>query len=135
MRRHYSNCVTYGGGKYDVAYGRDEAMLGGLALGAKASIGNAFCFAAGVYHRLRAAFFAGDLATARKEQALANSVVNLMNDAAFASGGGLVVSRHIMERKGVRLGPPRLPLTPLSAAQTAAIDAELKRMDYFSWCD
>ena len=32
---HYSNCVTHGGGKYDVAYGRDEAMLGGLALGAK----------------------------------------------------------------------------------------------------
>lgn len=34
--RHYSNCVRYAGGKYDVVYGRDEAMLGGLATGAKA---------------------------------------------------------------------------------------------------
>jgi dihydrodipicolinate synthase/N-acetylneuraminate lyase len=40
-------------------------MLGGLATGAKASIGNAFCFSAGIYHRLRAAFFRGDMETAR----------------------------------------------------------------------
>ena len=35
-------------------------MLGGLAIGAKGSIGNGFNFAAGVYQRLRRAFFAGD---------------------------------------------------------------------------
>ena len=110
-------------------------MLGGLALGAKASIGNAFCFVAGVYHRLRAAFFKGDLVEARAQQAIANSVVNLMNANAFAAAGGLVVSRHIMERKGVRLGPPRQPLVPLTPAQVVAIDEELKRMDFFAWCD
>ena len=99
-----------------MTYGRDEAMLGGLALGAKASIGNAFCFVAGVYHRLRAAFFKGDLVEARAQQAIANSVVNLMNANAFAAAGGLVVSRHIMERKGVRLGPPRQPLRYKHAA-------------------
>ena len=64
----YSNTLNIGGGKYDIAYGRDEAMLGGLAIGAKGSIGNGFNFAAGVYQRLRRAFFAGDLAAARVEQ-------------------------------------------------------------------
>src|SRR4051794_16255044 len=100
-------------------------MLGGLALGATGSIGNAFCFAAGVYHRLRASFFKGDLPGARAQQAVANSVVNLMSDNAFASAGGLVVARRIMELKGIKLGPPRLPLMPLSAAQSTLLDAEL----------
>ena len=74
----YSNCVNHAGGRYDCAYGRDEAMLGGLATGATASIGNAFCFCANIYHRLRAAFFAGDMVTARKEQARSCSVVDVM---------------------------------------------------------
>lgn len=64
-----------------MAYGRDEAMLGGLATGAKASIGNAFCFSAGVYHRMRAAFFSGDVATAQAEQGRSCTVVNMMQEA------------------------------------------------------
>ena len=56
-------------------------MLGGLATGAKASIGNAFCFSAGIYHRLRAAFFKGDMATAQAEQGRSCTVVNMMQEA------------------------------------------------------
>ena len=126
--------MAHAGGRYDMCYGRDEAMLGGLALGAKSSIGNAFCFDAGIYHRLRAAFFKGDVAGARAEQVLANSVVNVMNDARFG-GNGLVISRHILEMKGVKMGPPRMPHVPMTAGQTAALEAELKRIGYFSWCD
>ena len=74
----YSNTLNIGGGKYDIAYGRDEAMLGGLAIGAKGSIGNGFNFAAGVYQRLRRAFFAGDLAAARVEQQRANLTIDMM---------------------------------------------------------
>lgn len=133
--RHYDNCVRYGGGKYDVAYGRDEAMLGGLALGAKGSIGNAFNFAAGVYQRMRKAFFAGDMETARFEQGRANAVVNIMNDARFG-GAGLVVSRAIYELKGkVKLGPVRAPHLPMTADQQAALRAELDAIKFFEWCD
>jgi dihydrodipicolinate synthase/N-acetylneuraminate lyase len=53
-------------------------MLGGLAIGAKGSIGNGFNFAAGVYQRLRRAFFAGDLAAARVEQQRANLTIDMM---------------------------------------------------------
>lgn len=131
----FSNCVAGYAGKYDIAYGRDEAMLGGLALGALGSIGNAFCFNAGVYQRLRKAFFAGDLATARAEQARANSVINIMNDARFG-GHGLSVSRAIFEMKGtVPLGPPTPPLPRLTDAQRAALKAELDRIKFFEWCD
>lgn len=49
----YGLCRARHGGLYDCAYGRDEAMLGGLATGAVSSIGNGFCYMANVYHRLR----------------------------------------------------------------------------------
>ena len=131
----YSNCVRASGGKYDIAYGRDEAMLAGLATGARGSIGNAFNMVAGVYQRLRRAFFAGDLATARDEQHRANMVVDIMNDPRFG-GSSLPTGRAIYEMKGaVKLGPPRMPLVPLTPAQTAALAAELKRIGFFDWCD
>jgi N-acetylneuraminate lyase len=123
------------GGIYDIAYGRDEAMLAGLATGAKGSIGNGFNFAAGVYQRLRRAFFAGDLATARDEQHRANITVDIMNDARFG-GSGLPTSRVMYEMKGsVKLGPPRAPIVALNAEQAALLKADLTACGFFSWCD
>ena len=132
--RHFANCVQYDGGKYDIAYGRDEAILGGMATGAKASIGNAFCFAAGVCHRIRKAFFAGDLATARIEQGRVNSFVNVLTDARFG-GNLLVTARHVMEMKGIKMGPPRQPHVPMTPEQVKGLEEELKAIRFFEWCD
>lgn len=131
----YANCINNFGGKYDMCYGRDEAMLGGLATGALGSIGNGFNFAPGPYQRMRKAFYGGDMATARKEQALANTTVNIMNDPRFG-GNGLAVSRVMYEMKGaVTLGPPRTPLPPMSPEQVSALKAELDKVGFFTWCD
>jgi N-acetylneuraminate lyase len=131
----YSNCVAYAGGKYDIAYGRDEAMLGGLATGARGSIGNGFNFAAGVYQRLRRAFFAGDLEAARLEQRRANLTIDMMNSAKYG-GNGLATSRRMYEMKGtVKLGPPRAPIFALSAEQDALLKADLDACGFFSWAD
>lgn len=132
---HYVNCQQYAGGKYDIAYGRDEAILGGMASGAKASIGNAFCFAAGVCHRIRKAFFAGDLPTAREEQGRVNAFVNVLTDARFGGGNLLVTARHVMELKGIKLGPVRQPHVPLTPEQAKDLEAELNKIGFFSWCD
>jgi len=133
--RHYDNVVRYRDGRYDVAYGRDEAALAGLAVGAHGHIGNAFNFCAGLFHRLRAAFAAGDLATARKEQGRANALVNMMNSAKYG-GQGLAINRYMYELKGaVKLGPPRAPIVPLTAEQKAALHKDLTEMGYFDWCD
>lgn len=132
---YYSNCIHEYGGRYDMCYGRDEAMLGGLATGALGSIGNGFNFAAGVYQRLRKAFYAGDMATARLEQHRANITVNIMNDPRFGPHG-LSTSRVMYEMKGgVKLGPPRAPLPALTDAHRAALKAELDRVGFFTWCD
>lgn len=79
----FANCLTYKEGKYDVLYARDEATLGGVATGARGHIGNAFNYAAGLYHRLRAAFAAGDIKAARLEQERANKLVLMMQDAKY----------------------------------------------------
>lgn len=110
-------------------------MLGGLATGAKGSIGNGFNFAAGVYQRLRRAFFAGDLATARLEQGRANLTIDMMNSAKYG-GNGLATSRLMYEMKGtVKLGPPRAPIVALNAEQAALLKADLDACGFFGWAD
>ena len=132
---YFENCVSYKDGLYDIAYGRDECLLAGLATGAKGHIGNGFNFAAGPYQRLRAAFAKGDIASARKEQHLANMTVNIMNDPKFG-GAGLVTSRKMYEMKGsVKLGPPRAPFAPMTGDQEKALKAHLTEVGFFEWCD
>jgi N-acetylneuraminate lyase len=132
---YFMNCLRQSGGIYDIAYGRDECLLAGLATGAKGHIGNGFNFAAGVYQRIREAFAAGDVATAQMWQERANTTVNIMNDARFG-GQGLAISRLMYEWKGaVRLGPPRAPFSPLTPPQQKALEEELKRVGFFQWCD
>jgi N-acetylneuraminate lyase len=134
---YYENCLTYRDGLYDICYGRDECLLSGLVLGARGHIGNGFNFAPGVYQRCRAAFAAGDLATARAEQHRANYTVNTINDARFGPHS-LSTARLMYELKSkgaVVLGPPRAPFAPLTEAQAAALKAELTASGYFEWCD
>lgn len=89
---------------------------------------------AGVCHRIRKAFFAGDLATARLEQQRVNDAVNVMTDGRFG-GNLLVTARHVMELKGIRMGPPRAPHVPMTPEQTAAFEAELKRIGFWEWAN
>ena len=130
----YGNCVEYAGGKYDIAYGRDEAMLGGLALGAKGSVGNGFNWAAGVYQRMRKAFYAGDLVTAREEQKKSRLIVDTIFDAAYG-GNSLATSRVLYEYKNpsVKLGPPRLPIIELTPAQKKALIEKLEEIKFKTW--
>lgn len=123
-----------GGKKYDLLYGRDEAMVAALAVGAKSSIGNGFCYAAGVYHRLRAAFFKGDLAGAMKEQERILAMINVLTDPRFG-GDQLVTSRHLLELRGVQMGPVRTPHESMTPAQVKELDAELNKIGFWEWCD
>ena len=132
---YFENCLTWREGLYDIAYGRDECLLSGVVLGSKGHIGNGFNFAPGVYQRIRSAFAAGDIAKARKEQHLANYTVNTMNDPRFGPWS-LSTARVMYELKGgVKLGPPRAPFEPLTAAQTQALKEELTTSGYFQWSD
>jgi len=99
------------------------------------SIGNGFNFMAGSYQRLRAAFFAGDMAAALAEQERINEVVCLMHSPAYGSNL-LATSRVMYEMKGkVKLGPARAPHVPLTPDQVARLKAECDALKLFEWCD
>ena len=127
--------MRYRDGFYDVPYGRDECAIAGLAVGAQGHIGNAFNYCAGLFERLRAAFAAGDMKTARMEQGRANAVINMMFSGKYGPSS-LSVNREMFELKGaVKLGPVRMPHVPLTDAQKAALKADLTAMGFFDWCD
>lgn len=121
----YQLCLQSG---LDIPWGIDEHMLGALAMGAKGAVGSSFNFAAPVYHRLIAAFEAGDMETARKEQMRSVQLIELL-----ASYGYMAAAKATMGFLGVDVGSPRLPNTSLSPAQSEELREKLELIGFFEW--
>lgn len=119
-------CIGLDGGEFDVLFGSDECLLAGLCLGIRGAVGSTYNFAAPVYHRIRAAFDKGDLATARAEQSKSIALIKTL-----ASFGFLPASKAVMGMLGVDCGPVRSPLHKLSAAQRVALWERLESLDVF----
>ncbi|HEX9792521.1 MAG TPA: dihydrodipicolinate synthase family protein [Planctomycetota bacterium] len=124
----YLRCLRCMDGVFEVGWGSDEALLAGLALGARFAVGSTYNFAAPLYQRLIAAFQAGELEQARVEQERSAQMV-----AALARHGFLPAARALMDMIGVAVGPPRLPLLPVGDAARTALRAELTALGFFEW--
>lgn len=108
------------GGRWDIPWGTDEALLAALALGARTAVGSTYNFAAPVYHRMLGALGRGDWAAARAEQLRSARIVQVL-----ARHGYLGASKALMRRLGVPVGPVRLPLSNPSTDAESALLAEL----------
>ncbi|HEY6170135.1 MAG TPA: dihydrodipicolinate synthase family protein, partial [Verrucomicrobiae bacterium] len=115
-------------GRWDVPFGVDEHLLGGLAMGAKGAVGSGFNFAAPVYRRLLNAFAAGDLATARAEQLRGVQLIELL-----AGFGYMAAAKATMTMLGVEVGPARLPNSNLAPAQLKELRGKLESLGFFEW--
>jgi len=115
-------------GNFDLPWGNDEYLLAALALGAVGAVGSTYCFAAPVYHRLMAAFAAGDLATARQEQYRSCQLVQTL-----AGFGYMGAAKATMKMLGVEVGPARLPNANLASGQVKELRAKLKSLGFFDW--
>ena len=124
----YQYCLRADAGRWDVPYGLDEYMLGALAMGAQGAVGSGFNFAAPVYHRLCAAFAAGDMAAAREEQFRGVQLIKRLD-----SFGYMAAAKATMGMLGVEVGPPRLPNAALTAKQHTTLRAELETLGFFDW--
>jgi len=110
--------------------GADEAYLAGLAIGYRAAIGSTYGFAAPLYHRVRAAFAAGEWDEARLWQA---RVIEMIRTIFAACGrGGL---KAMMALVGVNCGPPRWPIRPVSSKQQETLRRALEQMGWFEWME
>ena len=111
------------GGKWDVPFGVDQQLLGALVLGARGAVGSGYNFAAPLYQRLLSSFFAGDLVTARAEQFRGAQLTQILS-----RYGYMAASKAYMGMLDIPVGPPRLPIAPLSADEAQRLRQELQSL-------
>ncbi len=119
-------CVELAGDRLTVLFGRTETLLSGLVLGVAGSIGGPYNAAAPLFLRIWRAYRASDLDEARRLQARGRRLGVLTKQY-----GGLPALKAMMPMVGLDCGPVRSPLTPLSEAQAAALERDLRAEGYF----
>lgn len=118
--------LEFADGRFDILSGRDEMLLAALATGARGAIGSTYNFAAPLYRRLMAAFQAGDLAEARRCQALSVAMIR-----AIFHRGGQAGMKAAMNLIGPDCGPARLPLVTCGPQQVAKLERDLRTIGFF----
>lgn len=124
----YQQCLQEAGEKLDVSFGRDEALLAALAMGARSAVGSTYNYSAAIYLKMMKAFEAGDMAGARMWSHRAIEAIDVL-----VRHGGLRCGKAIMEMVGVDAGPARAPIAAVSREERAEIHGELERMGFFEW--
>ncbi len=124
----FQECLELDGGRFDVVFGFDEMLLGGLAVGAKAAIGSTYNLAAPLYSRIIDAFEQGQFTEARRLQALSIRLIRALCRGPFHSS-----AKAVLTMQGLPAGPCRRPLQRLTAEQEQELRSELQAMDFFEW--
>lgn len=102
------------GGRFDMLWGRDEMLLGALAMGAEGGVGSTYNLTSPLYLKLIDAFQRNDLQTARDLQIQAAILINAMAD----SGNFFSALKAILQAQGLPITPAtRNPLRPLTSEQ------------------
>lgn len=117
-------------GAPDMLFGCDEELLEGWELGCRGAVGSTYNFAAPIYHRVMAAYAAGDLEKAQRWQARSLEMVETI-----ASHGFMQSAKAVMHWVGVDCGPARPPLPQQSAKQLETLRGELEVLGFFEWID
>lgn len=121
----YLACLGFEDGRFDIVFGRDEALVPALAIGAKGAIGSTYNFLAPQFQDAIAAFRAGDLPAATAHQSGINEVIDVM-----IRHGGLPAGKAMMSLLGQDLGPVRLPLKSVSGTAMDQLRTDLKLVSF-----
>ncbi len=124
----YRRTLDVAGDHFDLPWGVDEALLAGLALGARGAVGSTYNFAPQLSVLLRAAFERGDLEEARRRQSQSIALID-----ALAAIGYMGAAKALMARLGVPVGPARLPHANPTAVQVDALMAQLAAIGFAEW--
>jgi N-acetylneuraminate lyase len=124
----YRRCLDVDGGRFDLPWGIDEALLGALATGARGGVGSTYNWAPKLYTELRRAFDAGEMDTARRWQSVSVAMVD-----AIAATGFMGTAKALMARLGVPVGPARQPHGNPRRDQVDALVATLATLGFETW--
>lgn len=123
----YGLAQAFQGERFDLLFGRDEALLCGLALGARGAVGSTYNFAAPLYTGLMEAFDRGDLKRARTRQRKAQEMIRALFRAGPSIHGAM---KPLMKAAGIDCGPVRPPLAYPAPEEQAALLRALDRIGY-----
>jgi N-acetylneuraminate lyase len=124
----YRRALDVASDRYDLPWGIDEALLGGLATGARGGVGSTYNFAPKLYVALRQAFERGNFGEARRLQSLSIAMID-----AIAATGYMGTAKALVSRLGVPVGPARPPLTNPSAADVDRLMTRLTELGFAEW--
>ena len=116
----YTSCVNYANKKYEVMWGRDESLLGALAVGGRAGIGSTYNYAMPLYQKLISAFKNGDMETAAACQQQSIDMIALLG-----KYGGMATGKEFMRAVGIDCGGFRLPFRDMHKDLNAAFQEDL----------
>jgi len=122
----YQACVNYKNGKFDILFGYDEMLLPALAVGAKGAIGSTYTFAAPLYLKVIKLYNEG-----KRDEAAAMQLHSVNMVRALVKYPPIPAQRAIMKMEGMELGDCRLPLEPLSEAQSTQFKTSLNEIGFF----
>jgi len=125
----FLSCINFQNGKYDMLWGRDENMLPALAVGAKASVGSTFNYAAPLYYNLIDAFNTGDLAKAQLLQQQSIDMIRLLG-----KYGGIATGKAYMKLIGLNCGGFRLPVKNMSDTEFEQFRNDTKQIGFNNFC-
>ncbi|MBF0245686.1 MAG: dihydrodipicolinate synthase family protein [Planctomycetes bacterium] len=119
----YQDALRLENGRYDLLWGRDEMLLGALALGAVGGVGSTYNIINPLYLQLIQAFKDGNLILARDLQASATAIINIL----AASGNFFSALKAVLQSQGVPLTPmTRSPLRLLSNEKANEVCRKVK---------
>ncbi len=122
-------CLAHAGGKYDLLWGSDEALLSALILGARGAVGSTYNYAAPLYHRVIESLDAGDLAQAQHWQQKSVRMVELLG-----RFGGIGVGKAFMKMIDMDCGWFRPPVEALTADQLAEFRLAVDEIGFYEYC-
>ncbi len=113
--------------KIQMLMGRDEMLLGALAMGAKAGIGTTYNYLPRIYNHIIDAFDSGNLAEAQQYTGLAHQVI------AISGEFGLPAIKTLIKLAGLDMGPMRLPVARQTPEEELLLRQKLTDAKLMDW--
>lgn len=112
----FQRCLRVSGGKFDIPFGVDEHLPGGLAVGAIGAVGSTYNYAAPLFQKIIQDFNAGNQAAVQQDMDRVIALIRVL-----VEFGGVAAGKAAMQLHGIDVGDPRLPLRKLTSEQKQTV--------------
>ena len=121
----FQRLVNLAGDRLNIISGPDEICLGGMVAGSDAAIGSTYNIMPKIYVEMRQCFEDGGIRHAMALQDRANQVIATLFR--FGILGGI---KALLSMRGLPVGPPRTPHTPLDETAQAGLQEALNKLSF-----